>query len=156
MVVNALDLTRVAQTNVALYRQMHDFGYAAGALQLARDAYELVSVPFAGHYRACGKPFVCHLVGTASIMASLRVSPELVVAGLLHSAYEGSLAFGNNVGSVRLTPARIRSALGDGVECLVAGYRDMPWNPASITALANESLCAAGTQSDLLLLRLAN
>ena len=156
MAVDILDLSRVAQTNVALYRQMHGLGYDSSSLRLVRDAYELVCVPFAGHYRACGKPFVCHLVGTASVMGWLGAKPELVVAALMHSVYEASLAFGSNVDQVRLTPARIRSELGDGVERLVAAYRDTPWNLATFPALASESRSASGERADVLLLRLAN
>jgi hypothetical protein len=74
----------------------------------------------------------------------------------MHSVYEASLAFGNNVDPVRLAPARIRSELGDGVERLVAAYRDMPWNLATLPALARESRSASGERADVLLLRLAN
>lgn len=156
MTAMALDLSRVAQTNIALYRQMHDLGYEAAALQLACDAYELVCVPFAGHYRACGKPFVCHLVGTASVMAWLGAKPEAVVAALMHSVYEASLAFGNNVDQVRLTPARIRARVSEDVERLVAAYHAMPWNLDTLPALASESRSAHGERAEVLLLRLAN
>lgn len=156
MTGSTLDLSRVAQTNVALYRQMHDLGYAANALGLARDAYGLVSVPFAGHYRACGKPFVCHLVGTASIMASLGAGAELVAAAMLHAAYEPYFFVGNNRGSARLAPHRIRAVVGEEVERYVADYNDLKWSLITIPALASEARSARGDRAGILKLKLAN
>ena len=156
MNANALDLSRVAQTNIALYRQMHEVGFGASALGLARDAYELVSVPFAGHYRACGKPFVCHLVGTASIMVSLGASAELVAAGILHAAYEPYFFTGNNHGASRLTPRGIRARVGEEVERQVAAYNGLKWSLVTIPALADEARSVQGDRAGILLLKLAN
>jgi (p)ppGpp synthase/HD superfamily hydrolase len=153
---HALQLSAVAQTNVALYRQMRFLGYGAESLRLARDSYSLVRGPFAGHYRACGKPFVCHLVGTASIIASLESDPELISAALLHSVYEPFFQFGNNRGSARLTPDVIRDAVGENVERYVAAYRDTPWTVTSIPALAKDAPSAGTHHSKVLLLRLTN
>lgn len=156
MSAGILDLSRVAQTNVALYRQLHDLGYGPAALRLVRDAYELAAVPFAGHYRACGKPFVCHLVGTASVMASIGAKPELVAAAILHSVYEPFFAVGNNQGAARLSPARIRSAVGEEVERYVAAYAEMKWSLATMPALAVEARAVEGDRADVFLLKLAN
>jgi hypothetical protein len=153
---SAIELSRIAQTNVALYRQMHDLGYEAKALALARDAYGLVSVPFAGHYRACGKPFVCHLIGTASIMAALGASAELVAAAILHAVYEPFFFVGNNQGTARLTPHRIRAVVGEEVERHVAAYNDTKWSLVTIPALANEARSVRGDRAGILLLKLAN
>ena len=40
---------------------------------------------FPGTYRGSGKPFLAHLVGTASVLASLRARTPVVVTGLLHA-----------------------------------------------------------------------
>jgi (p)ppGpp synthase/HD superfamily hydrolase len=57
-----------AQTNLQLYRQLRDRTDADVALVAA--AYELALSLFPRSFRATGKPFLCHLVGTASILDS--------------------------------------------------------------------------------------
>src|SRR5690349_4857301 len=77
-----------AQTNVMLYRQLHQIGYGSESLARVRAAYEFAAELFAGRFRACGRPFLAHLVGTTSILAEIGAAEIIVVAGLLHAAYE--------------------------------------------------------------------
>ena len=56
-----------AQTNLQLYTQLSDIEYSQEARGQVLRAYELALQLFSGHYRANGKPFIAHLVGTASI-----------------------------------------------------------------------------------------
>jgi len=76
-----------AQTNLGLYKQAHAAGYARGELVWLRDCYEFATSLFTGHLRASGKPFLSHLVGTASTLAALGAPAVAVGAGLLHAAY---------------------------------------------------------------------
>ena len=59
-----------AQTNLQLLSQMQDAGYAAAEVDRVRAAYAAVLPLFAAHFRGSGKPFLAHLVGTASILAT--------------------------------------------------------------------------------------
>ena len=75
-----------AQTNIQLLNQLHRANYTADDLHLVRTAYELAMRLFCGQFRASGKTFIAHLVGTASVLGSLRVGAALIAVGLLHAA----------------------------------------------------------------------
>ena len=62
-----------AQTNIQLLNQLHREGYSADDLHLVRVAYRFAMDLFSGQFRASGKTFIAHLVGTASVLGSLRV-----------------------------------------------------------------------------------
>ena len=51
------------------------------AYRIAEDAHE-------GQKRASSEPYINHCVAVASILADLRVPPEVVAAGLLHDVVE--------------------------------------------------------------------
>jgi (p)ppGpp synthase/HD superfamily hydrolase len=76
-----------AQTHLQFCRQMQDAEYSTQDLVLVDRAYRLAMQLFAGHYRPNNKPFIAHLVGTASILAAVHQPAFVVAAGLLHSAY---------------------------------------------------------------------
>jgi hypothetical protein len=40
-----------------------------------------------GGYRPCGRPFINHLIGTASVLVHFGFEARLIVAALLHAAY---------------------------------------------------------------------
>lgn len=143
-----------AQTNLQLYTQLVEDGYPPEALVLVRDAYGLAVHLFAGWYRPSGKTFIDHVVGTASILASLDASPELVAAGLLHAAYDQG-DFGP-LRSERARRADVRAAVGDAVEEYVARYAVLPWNRESIRALHDGIDAAGPMKRRVVLMRLAN
>jgi len=131
---------------------MHQLGYAQDALMLVRDAYELATELFTGRYRATGKPFVCHLVGTASVLVSLRAAPEIVAAGLLHAAYDTN----QHTGGVTASRKRVSDAVGATVEQHVYEYRQFKWSLSSLRAVVEAGFSANGGASQTLLMRLAN
>ncbi len=59
-----------AQTNIQLYEQLLAARWSAADIVPARAAYELAMRIFAGHFRPSHKPFLAHLVGVASILAT--------------------------------------------------------------------------------------
>lgn len=77
-----------AQTFPQLYRELKTAGYRPDDVQRVHHAHEAASRLFAGAYRPTYKPFVCHLVGTASVLARHRERVELIAAALVHSAYQ--------------------------------------------------------------------
>ncbi len=142
-----------AQTNVQLYRQCMDLGYSESELALLRNAYEHAQGWFGDLYRVCGKPFLAHLVGTASILAAQGTPVTLVVAGLLHSLYEFS-ALGPDI-----TPEKRRdvaSAIGTEVEHWLYSYARFDWNNADIPTLERDADLIPLPLAKLLLLRMAN
>ncbi len=147
-----LDVTRIAQTNVALFRQMHRLEYPQDALIVVRDAYELATALFTGRYRASGKPFLCHLVGTASVLASLRADAEVVAAGVLHAAYDTN----PHTGMAASNRKRVRDVVGAATEQHVFAYSQFTWSVSSIRALAARGLSPEDTDKPIVLMRLAN
>jgi hypothetical protein len=76
-----------AQTNLQLYRQLIEAAWDGESLGMIRRGYELALALFSDAYRSSRRPFVAHLVGTASTLATWGQAPNMVAAGLLHSAY---------------------------------------------------------------------
>src|SRR6059058_2198532 len=95
-----------AQTNIELYGQLFQADSPDADLRGVQAAYELAMRLFAGHFRPNHKPFLAHLVGTASILAAHGGDSRLVAAGLLHSAYSHG-EFGD--GSRAMTAAKRRT-----------------------------------------------
>lgn len=110
----------VAQTNLQLYAQL-----PADQLPVVVAAYALAAQLFSGQFRASGKPFLAHLVGTASILVNLGRPLEEITAGLLHAAYEAG-DFGANSGSKR---EEVRTVIGELAESYLHTYSSLPWDP---------------------------
>lgn len=146
-------LPPAAQTNLSLYKQLHGLGYAHAELTWVRDCYELATSLFAGHLRGSGKPFLAHLVGTASTLADVGAPPVAVVAGLIHAAYEQG-DFG--IARWRRRRDRVRAAIGKSAEELVWRYYRMPWSASEISRLQSNLGQVAETDRLVVLMRLAN
>jgi predicted HD phosphohydrolase len=67
--------------------------YSEAALNYLCNIYDFALQIFTGRLRGSGKPFLSHLVGTASILATLDAPTRVVAAGLLHDL--GVLYCGN-------------------------------------------------------------
>ena len=111
---------RHPQTNIQLYEELANL--PAADRHRVRAGYELAAKLFAGRFRGNGKPFVAHLVGTAAVLARHDTPLDVVLAGLLHAAYEQ----GNR--SRRKTKKLLREAIGPEVEDLVARYSTYDWS----------------------------
>ncbi len=113
-------LPPVAQTAPQLYCQLVLFGLRDVDLVRVRDACLLGARVTSGLLRGSGKPFACHLVGVASLVAeSLPGDVDAIVAALLHAMYQDRVPFGADQASRRL---RLLAAAGEAVEALVARY----------------------------------
>lgn len=75
------------QTRSGLLDVAADRGYASVELALIAKAYQIAHVLLDGGYRPCGRPFIAHLIGTASVLVRYSFRAELVAAGLLHATY---------------------------------------------------------------------
>jgi hypothetical protein len=135
---------RYAQTNLQLYGQLLERGANEAELALVRAAYEVATRHFSNRFRAGGKPFLAHLVGTASIAAAHGAPNDAVAAGLVHAIYAGGAT----------KRASVRRALGSDVEALVFGYSRVRWRTpmlAEVTPPASD-----GAERSIMVLRLAN
>jgi len=145
-----------AQTNIQLYNQLRELGYPPRDLERIHRAHALAMRLFTGAYRGSGRPFLAHLVGTASVLAWLRTPIAVVAGGLLHSAYSHG-EFGNFWrGMTDDKRRRVREAVGAEAEELVAGYTRLPWTAATVASLASLAGSLTEPERAVLLVRLAN
>lgn len=129
-----------AQTNLQLYRQMDELGYSLSDREQVASAYRFLMPMFSGQYRGTEKPFISHLVGTASILASHRLSMTLVVAGLLHAVYmAGDFGFQPGTRQTERKRRCIRNQAGTEVEAIVSTYDDMRWDTDSLRAYRSKN-----------------
>jgi hypothetical protein len=145
-----------SQTNLDLYRQLHRLGYGETDLRRVRDAYRVAMRLFSDRFRANGKPFVAHLVGTASLLATFGAPPDVVIAGLLHAVYASGCFPDGTRGMTAAHRAFVRSRVGEPVETLVAAYEDLTWNRTTIAEIARRDRPPSSNETDILLMRVAN
>jgi (p)ppGpp synthase/HD superfamily hydrolase len=145
-----------AQTNLQLYSQLRALGYPESDLALVRAGYDLMLRLCAASFRGSGKPLLSHLVGTASILASINQSARVVTAGLLHAAYALGDFGDGRFGMTEPKRERLREAVGRDVEDLVARYTAFDWNKNTIPAIRARVDTLTPVERDVLVIRLAN
>lgn len=77
----------LAQTRTALREQAIARGYDADDVRKIEWACDYATRLCDGRYRADGRPFLNHVIGTASALAHYGFRHDVVAAGLLHAAY---------------------------------------------------------------------
>jgi (p)ppGpp synthase/HD superfamily hydrolase len=126
---------RYAQTNIQLFNQLRRDRYSPADLTRIRDAYELAMHLFTGRFQASGKPFLAHVVGTASILHSLHLPAEIVSAGLIHSVYQNGEFGDARSGVTNSRREQVRRAVGLEVEKYAARFSTLPWGPKILAAI---------------------
>jgi (p)ppGpp synthase/HD superfamily hydrolase len=146
-----------AQTNLQLLNQLHDRGYSDADLREVFNAYQLTLELFTGQFRASGKTFIAHLVGTASILTHLRAPSKLIATGLLHAAYfQGDFGEIGKRGISETKRKRVRKKVGKEIESYIARYTALIWNETTILPIHREMDRFEECDRDVLLIRLAN
>ena len=144
----------IAQTFLDLYRELRLRHYKKQDLELIFRAHELATRIFSGSYRPTYKPFICHLVGTASLLGKCGERCELIAAAILHSAYPLG-AFGDRTRDLTKQKRRVVSQwVGAEAEALVYQYCIADWS--SFDRLDGEVGSPQGVERDLLALKLAD
>jgi hypothetical protein len=82
-----LHAASLAQSRFALREQALAHGYPPPAVRAIEAACDFATLAFDSLYRPDGRPFLNHLIGTASALVAFEAGLDLVLAGLLHSAY---------------------------------------------------------------------
>jgi GTP pyrophosphokinase len=85
--------------------------YTTADQELIMRAYRVAEMAHEGQTRASGEPYINHCLMVASILADMRVPPEIIAAGLLHDTVEDT----------DLTLEAIKSDFGDEISRLVDG-----------------------------------
>ena len=149
-------LHNYAQTNIQLYGQLLAAGYSKEELRRIRDTYALAAVLFSGRVQPSGKTFISHVVGTASILASLGSNSELICAALLHNVYKNG-EFGNRKPGVSHRKRReMKSVVGDAVEGYLAAFVGLPWRRKQIASMGNKLDTLDAFERGALLIRAAD
>jgi guanosine-3',5'-bis(diphosphate) 3'-pyrophosphohydrolase len=93
--------------------------YTLADRELVQRAYRVAEEAHREQKRHSGEPYINHCIAVASILADLKVPPEVVVAGLLHDTVEDT----------NITLADIRRDFGDTVKILVDGVTKLTHLP---------------------------
>ena len=144
-----------AKTIVQLYNQLRSLFSEEEVLQIYRVYWQILPF-FSGMYHRNGDTFINHLIGVASIVASLRLPFDLVIAGLTHSIYTHGIfpMFGGT-----LAPAKreeIRRIVGPDVEELLVRYSEFEWTEQSACRIHHELNKIDSIGQKVVLLRLVN
>jgi hypothetical protein len=133
-------------------------GYGAKDLSLIASAYHLAHILVGGGYRPCGRPFVNHLVGTASALIRYDFRAETVVAGLLHTAYTHSRPHPEGPKAGLDAMAALLGGEGSPVERRVRAYtqRESVWadlpadaDPVSTLSVFNAEIIAIAAANEV-------
>ncbi|ASC72503.1 hypothetical protein XM38_034610 [Halomicronema hongdechloris C2206] len=152
-----LKLSAISQTNLQLWQQLQRAGYSSHDLKLINRAYQAAMILFSGRFRASGKSFIAHLVGTASILGHLGVSAPLVAAGLLHAAYDfGDFGGWKRSGITATKRMWLCREVGSQVEQYITAYSALAWNSNTIPTIKRCSYKWEKIERSALLIRLAN
>lgn len=143
-----LEQTRSGLLDLAARR-----GYDAAELAALAEAYHLAHLLSDGGYRPCGRPFVNHLAGTASVLLRYGFRIELVAAALLHAAYSHAAAHPQGPPGAVAAVCAALGGRGSAIERRVRAYswREQSAEPA---AIAPEALAVG--DAELAMLSAAN
>ena len=126
-----------AQTNLQLFCQMRTLEYSREEIDHVRSVYNAIVPLFAAQHRGSGKPFLAHLTGTASILASRRAAVDEVIAGLMHAVYDaGDFGFEPVSGQTKRKAHWVKTLVGDGAAARIDAYVSLPWTQDGIADLS--------------------
>jgi len=113
------------QTNTGLYVQLHNSGFTGNDIEHAQSAYRLACRLFNGRYRKTERAFICHAVGAASSVARFDSRLCMVLAAMLHAAYDSGQFPDGRIG--RPSPQHrkwLTGHVGEEVESILFRYRN--------------------------------
>jgi len=147
----------LAQTNLQLYNQLRRQGRSDEELRLVRAAYELACILYTGYFAADRRPFVAHVVGVASTLASVGQPAVMVAAGALHNVYgNGDFGDGRYNAAPESRRRQVRAAVGHDVEDIVYRFHLRRVRPMSGHGYRQSLERLAQTDMPVLLLDLAD
>jgi hypothetical protein len=120
--------TAYAQTNIQLWNQLKEDGYSNNEVGQILRGYELAVSLYSGYFIASGRTQIAHVIGTASILSSLRVPAAVLTAGLIHNVYANGDFGGYRRGPTATKRRQILQAVGQEVEKYVNGFYALSMN----------------------------
>jgi (p)ppGpp synthase/HD superfamily hydrolase len=151
-----LSVAQIPQTHLQLFRQMRGKGYSEAELAMVAKAYLVATELFANRFRPCGRPFVAHLVGASAILVWLKAPIHMVVAELLHAAYQEGDFPSSLEGMTPRKRKKLTAAIGAEAEALVAAYTVGSRSLTGLLASHARFNEMSTFERDILLMQLAN
>jgi (p)ppGpp synthase/HD superfamily hydrolase len=150
-----MNTNQLAHTHIQLINQLSEAGYSTQDLHLIFTAYQYC-IELCDGFQPCGKPFITHLIRTASILVELKQGISIIAAGLLHSIYEFG-DFGDGSRSLELWKRKkVRQRVGEEVENYIYQYDLLRWNENNITFIYNDFKNLEPVEKDVIIMRLSN
>jgi (p)ppGpp synthase/HD superfamily hydrolase len=145
-----------AQTNIQLYNQLQRQQYSLEDIVEVRRVYDLMIRLMACRNRPSGKPMETHLVGTASVLATLRVPLKVILVGLSHAAYAaGDFGVARNW-NLAAKRKQTQGVLDAQTEELLATYNSFAWTSNSILEVHRDLTALTPLEREVIVIRLAN
>ena len=144
------------QTITGLIELAHARGYTAGDIINIKSAHWTALLLSNGGYRPCGRPFINHLIGAASVLVHFGFETRLIVAALLHAAYTHAPKMRGGAQETVDTVTRILGGAGSPIDRMVRAYtlRDKRW--AELAGLDNWQDVATTEDADTAIIAMAN
>jgi hypothetical protein len=110
------------QTITGLLELAQSRGYTRKDLEHIKKAHWAALILSNGGYRPCGRPFINHLVGAASVLVHFGFETRLVLAALLHAAYTHAPTMRGGALATVETVARFLGGSDSQTERMVRAY----------------------------------
>jgi (p)ppGpp synthase/HD superfamily hydrolase len=146
----------ITQTNLRLYAQLQQAGWADADIEAVDRGYRLAADLLSGQYRAAGPPAVDHFVGVASVVAGTGGRPALVQAAILHNIYRIGRWRDGFPRVTRARRAEVTRAIGVDAEAIVHSYDRVAWSDRWAAGVLARADALAGNERDVVLLTLAD
>jgi GT2 family glycosyltransferase len=112
----------ISQTLYDLLRQATQRGYSRDQVLAIGKSYHAAAALFGDGFRPCGRPFMLHCTGTASVLVAHGFSLRVVIAGMLHAAYSHAKLGPGPLASLDALKRQLQAGFGDRVEAAIHRY----------------------------------
>jgi hypothetical protein len=110
------------QTRSDILDMAAEQGYSAQELVTLSNGYRLAQSLSDGGYRPCGRPFINHLVGVASVLIRYGFKLDMVLTGLLHTVYSHGPSHPHGVNAAVDAVSTMLGGTGSTLEKRVRSY----------------------------------
>ena len=149
-------MPEIAQTWPQLVQQLSGTDLQPSELSQVRRGFDQARVLFAGAERPDGRPFLDHLVGTASGTLLAGAPTDTVVAALVHAAYDEGDFGDTRPGAHERHRHDLRAAIGREAEALVHRYHTLGWSPETARRCRTDLDALPPLDRQVLVVRVAN
>jgi hypothetical protein len=129
---------------------MLNSGYTDEQVEQVNKAYLFCINKVHLMYRGSGKPFINHLVGTASLMVVCKQPVEVVLAALMHALYQNRVPF-EGLQDIEKRRAIIKEQFGEECDRLIHEYTEF-----EMTGIGDINLEHHNEDKQVLLMRIAD